>query len=269
MHDAGGLSLEIGLDEQHHAPVALGYDVLLGDAGTLVAAQGALHHVVEGGVGGAGFAAQAGQFRRCVVQHVAGGADGTVDGAFQVGQFGQVLGDGGQQGQVVPVGQGAAVPAGGGGQRADVAEFGAGQDAAQQGAVDGGTQVVLRAEFQGAGGVEQAAGLGGFLLAHGHVSGVVGGSEFGGGLGADGGTGGVGQLPADFVKFKQPQRALEATVGIVGDGLCFVRRGHAGDYSIGVSCPNAEGRRGIGGALRPLGQGRPGWVPARPGDVAG
>ena len=88
MDDAGGLAFEVVFDEEHHAPVALGDDVFLGDAGALVAAEGALHDIGEGGVGGAGFPAQAGEFGGGAVLDFAAGADGAVDGVFQFGELG-------------------------------------------------------------------------------------------------------------------------------------------------------------------------------------
>ena len=130
VHDAGSLPLELRLDEQHHPSVALGDDILLDDAGTLVPAQRPLHHVVERRPGRARFSPQAGQLRRRFIQHLAPRPDGAIDGALQIRQFGQVLGDCRQHGQVVAAGQGVAVPAGRRRQRAHVTQFLAAQHAA-------------------------------------------------------------------------------------------------------------------------------------------
>ena len=106
-------------------------------------------------------------------------------------------------------GQGIAVPAGGRRQRTHVAQFLATQHAAQQRALHRRAQVFLGAKFQGAGGIQQAAGLGGFLLPHGDVPRIRGWSQFGGCFATQRGAGRLCQAEPYLVEFQQADGALK------------------------------------------------------------
>ena len=106
------------------------------------------------------------------------------------------------------------------------------QHAAEQGSLHRRAQVFLGAKFQGAGGIQQAAGLGGFLLPHGDVARIRRRDQFGGQLAAQGGARRLSQAEPDLVKFQQADGALET---VNGWGGLFVRRSHGRNYSTGAN----------------------------------
>ena len=206
--DAGGLGLELGLNQQHQAAVALGDNRFLHHGAALVAAQAALHYLVKLLVGGAGFPAQLTQVGAGVVQHFPRRADGGADGLLQSAQVGQVLGQAGQQGQVFPAVKVAPVVGGGPGQFLDFVEFLTPQGAAQHGPLHVLPQVNAGAKLQpaaGTAGIQKQAGLGGLLLAVGDFQGIGDGRQVLGALPAQHGAGIAGQPLAYLVKLQQAQ----------------------------------------------------------------
>ena len=218
--DPGHPGPHLGLDQEHHAAVALSDQWLLHQFLALQPAQVPLHYLVETVLGLAGLGPQPPQNGTGMVQDLSGGADGACDIPFQLGHVRDVARDAGQHRHSFLAGQDGAVITSGAGQFPYGVEFDASQKTTQQSPLQQLAEVLLRSEFQRAGLFQELPGFGRFLLAGGDLQKVLGRREGHRPLPAHDRTGIGSQLLPDLVELQQRSRLAKAVQG-AGRGNCI------------------------------------------------